>query len=74
MIAALDEVLQVLVDADHGQAHEDQPQHDNADDDAADLTDAAHEGDAADDAGRDGVQLVVEAGVGGVGGRRGRPR
>ena len=39
----------------------------NADDDAADLTDAAHEGHAADDAGRDGVQLVVQAGVGGVG-------
>ena len=36
-----------------------------ADDDAADLADAADEGHAADDAGRDGVQLVVEAGVGG---------
>ena len=57
--AALDDVEQVLVDADHVQANEDQTQHQNADDDAADLADAADEGDAADDAGRDGVGLVV---------------
>ena len=43
------------------------PQHHNADNDTSDLTDAAHEGHAADDAGRDGVQLIVQAGVGRVG-------
>ena len=35
----------------------------HADDDAADLADTADERDAADDAGRDGVQLIVQAGV-----------
>ena len=51
--SALDEVLQILRHTHHGQTHEDQPQHDNADNDTSDLTDAAHEGHAADDAGRD---------------------
>ena len=45
--AALDDVEQVLVDADHVEAHEDQAQHQHTDDDAADLADAADEGDAA---------------------------
>ena len=37
-------------------------QHHHADDDAPNLTDTAHEGDAADDAGRNGVLLYVKAG------------
>ena len=65
--SALDEVLQILRHTHHGQTHEDQAQHHNADNDTSDLTDAAHEGHAADDAGRDGVQLIVQAGVGRVG-------
>ena len=41
---------------------DEQPQHDNADNDTSDLTDAAHEGHAADDAGRNGITLIVQAG------------
>ena len=59
--AALDDVLHGGVDAQHGQRHEDDPQHEHAQDNAADLAGAADEGNAADDAGRDGVALVVEA-------------
>ena len=49
------------VDAQHGQCHEDDTQHEHAEHNAADLAGAADEGNAADDAGRDGVALVVEA-------------
>ena len=42
--AALDDVLHGGVDAQHGQRHEDDPQHEHAQDNAADLAGAADEG------------------------------
>ena len=69
--AALDEVLQVLRYADHQQTDEDEAQHQYTDDDAADLTDTAYKRYTADDARRDGIQFVVQAGIGGIGGDTG---
>lgn len=60
---ALDEELEVLVDRKHVKGHKDNAQDKHAHYDAADLTGAAHKRDAANNAGRNGVALVVEAGV-----------
>lgn len=59
---AADDVLEVCVDAEEIQAVVDRLQDDRADHDAGDGADAAVEGNAADDAARDGVKLVVDAG------------
>ena len=57
-----DDVLQVRVDGQEVQGNEDDTQDEHAQDDAADLTSTTNEGYAADNAGCDGVGLVVEAG------------
>ena len=59
---ALDDVLQAGIDGKEGQRSEDDTQDENAEHDAADLAGAADERNAADDAGRNGITLIVQAG------------
>ena len=59
---ALDDVLQAGIDGKEGQRSEDNTQDENTEHDAADLAGAADERNAADDAGRNGITLIVQAG------------
>ena len=59
--------MHIGVDAQEGQADKDDTKQHHAHDDAADLTDTAHKGDAADDTRGDSVQLVVKTCGGAVG-------
>ena len=67
----LDDVQQVGVDRQEVQTDEDDLQQQNTDDGAGNLTDTTNEGDAADDAGCDGIRLVVQTGGGVDGGDTG---
>ena len=58
---SLDDLLPVGVHADEGEAVVDNAEDEHAGDDAGDGSDAAHQRNAADDAGRDGVQFVAHA-------------
>ena len=56
----LDDILHIGIDAEEGKTDENQTQQHHAKDNAADFARAAHKGYAADDAGGDGVQLIVQ--------------
>ena len=71
MDITLDDIQVVGVHRQEVQTGEDDLQQQNADDGTADLADAADEGDTADDTGRNGVSLIVQAGGGVDGGDTG---